>query len=191
MRESELQDICIEWAKRVSVDIIHIDNENGDARKRAIGMRRGAPDLLLIGNSVMFVELKRKEGIEPSKDQIEFHKMLRANGIAVKTCGSVQKFLLALKEVLKKRRAKNVGISFGNDDYKKYGGPMNRISRYYLDRQEHLESSSNLFAIKLSNDPRLKKFPWLCDVKNHCFIATQTSTITSRLLLCGWDVIII
>ena len=189
MTENELQEICCSICERANVDYLHVPNESGTANQRALGMRRGVPDLLLVGNSVMFVELKRNERLKASEFQEDMMLAMKRCGVPVKLVGSERQFRTTLRQVTKERNASRVGFPMGLSEYKQFGSPMQRVSRFYLDKQQKYQTNE-LFAIKLFSNQN-RKFPWLCNIKEHYFVATQTSTVTSKLLLAGWDVLFI
>lgn len=189
MTENELQEICCKICEQANVDYLHVPNESGTASQRALGMRRGVPDLILVGNSVMFVELKRNERLKASSFQEDMMLAMRRCGVSVKLVGSKRQFLTTLRQVTRERRGTRVGVPMGLSEYKQFGAPMQRVYHFYMDKQAKY-LPNELFAIKLFSSQD-KKFPWLCNIKEHYFVATQTSTVTSKLLLAGWDVLFI
>ena len=189
MTEYELMMMCMSYCKRNDIYVIHIDNESGTASRRALGMRRGVPDLMLVtSEAVMFIELKRDESLQPSDSQ----KMMIANickhQIHAVCCGSYASFIRAvtahnissLNRVGELLRLNNHG---GKSD-------MLRVSKFYLDSINVNDSPYNLFAIKFETSADLK-FPWLIDLMSKTFVATRESKVTKRLLSIGWDVILI
>lgn len=190
MTENELQDKCLEICERALVDCMHIPNESGTADRRALGMRKGVPDLILIDKNVMFVELKRNEKLTPSDAQKEFITALKKNGVLAKVVGSERQFHSALRQVTKERKSARVGVpmNFGML-YDSCEKPMEKVHKFFMDKQG-LYLPNELFAIKLFNKKN-SKFPWLCNIKEHYFVATKASTVTSKLLMAGWDVIFI
>ena len=190
MTENELQDRCLEICERALVACMHIPNELGTADRRALGMRRGVPDLILVDKNVMFVELKRNEKLLPSVVQGEFIATLKKNGVLAKVVGSERQFHSALRQATKERKSARVGVplDFGML-YKEYKTPMEKVHKFFMDKQE-LYLPNELFAIKLFNKKN-SNFPWLCNIKERYFVATKASSVTSKLLMAGWDVIFI
>ena len=190
MTENELQDKCLEICERALVNCMHIPNESGTADRRALGMRKGVPDLILIDKNVMFVELKRNEKLSPSEAQKEFITTLKKNGVLAKVVGSERQFHSALRQVTKERKSARVGIPL---DYRMlYDSgekPMEKVHKFFMDKQG-LYLPNELFAIKLFNKKN-SNFPWLCNIKERYFVATKASAVTSKLLMAGWDVIFI
>lgn len=189
MTERELQDKCCEICGRVQVDYMHIPNESGTANRRALGMRKGVPDLILIDKNVMFVELKRNESLQPSEAQYGFMSTLKKYGVMSKVAGSERQFMTALRQVGKERRGVRSGIPL--DFSRVYSGKsqIERVHNFFMDKQG-MYQPDELFAIKLftSQDAR---FPWLCNLPEHYFVATKASKITSKLLMAGWDVLFV
>lgn len=190
MTEQELQDKCCAICGCASIDYMHIPNESGTADRRALGMRRGVPDLILVDKTVMFIELKRNEKLLPSAAQETFITTLKKNGVAAKLVGSERQFRSALKQVTRERKSVRVGIPLNFSMlYKECKSQQEKVYRFFMDKQG-LYEPNELFAIKLFNKQNCK-FPWLCNIKEHYFVATKTSTVTSKLLMAGWDVIFI
>lgn len=188
MTESELQDICCRICECDKIDYMHIPNESGTADRRALGMRKGVPDLILLDKSLMFVELKRNERLRASEAQSEFLSTLKKYGVTGRVVGSEAQFRRTIKLVTKERQRSRIGV-FLDYRYMYEGSPMERVHKFYMEKQGDYEPLE-LFAIKLFSNQN-RKFPWLCNIKEHYFVATQTSTVTSKLLLAGWDVIFI
>lgn len=190
MTEQELQNKCCSLCECASVDYMHIPNEHGTADRRAIGMRKGVPDLILIDKNVLFVELKRNEKLKPSKEQDEFMSTLKKHGVLSRLVGSERQFHLALRQVAKERRGVRAGVPLDFSlSYSNYKSPQEKVHRFFMDRQGDFEPNE-LFAIKLFNKQN-NKFPWLCNIREHYFVATKVSTVTSKLLMAGWDVVLI
>lgn len=188
MTENQLMNRCISLAKVRGIHVIHIPNERGTAKHRAIGMRRGAPDLLLIGQQVAFVELKRSDNIKASSDQLSMLESLKGAGIRGSVIGTESKFLQFIK-ALDKPICKKAGTTLPLRDCDVMKPPMQRVSEYFMSRQGDYEPHE-LFAIRLESSEH-KTFPWLIDIKNHNFVATAPSKITAHLLSIGWDIVII
>lgn len=190
MTEQELQDTCCAICGCALVDYMHIPNESGTADRRALGMRKGVPDLILVDKNVMFVELKRNERLLPSVVQEAFIDTLKKNGVSARVVGSERQFRSALKQVIKERRGVRSGVVLNFSMlYSKYKTPQEKVHQFFMDKQGQY-TPNELFAIKLFNRQNVK-FPWLCNVKEHYFVATKPSTVTSKLLMAGWDVIFI
>lgn len=190
MTEQELQDKCCAICGCASVDYMHIPNESGTADRRALGMRKGVPDLILIDKSVMFVELKRNEKLLPSVVQEAFIDTLKKNGVSARVVGSERQFRSALRQVTKERRGVRSGVVIDfSMVYSAYKTPQEKVYQFFMCKQGQY-TPNELFAIKLFNKQNIK-FPWLCNVKEHYFVATKASTVTSKLLMAGWDVIFI
>lgn len=193
MTENQLMMKCIALAKSRGLHVIHIPNERGTAKHRAIGMRRGAPDLLLIGQQVAFVELKRNDNIKASADQLSMLESLKGAGIRGSVIGTESRFLQFIK-ALDKPTGKKVGTTLPlrssvNQMRSSMQLPMHRVSEYFMSRQGDYEPHE-LFAIRLDNSEH-KTFPWLIDIKNHNFVATSPSKITAHLLSIGWDIVML
>ena len=190
MTEQELQDKCCAICGCAQVDYMHIPNESGTADRRALGMRKGVPDLILIDKSVMFVELKRNEKLLPSVVQEAFLSTLKRHGVMSKVVGSERQFKSALKQVTKERKGVRVGVPLNFTMlYSKCKSPQEKVHNFFMDKQSQYEPNE-LFAIKLFSKQDAR-FPWLCNIKERYFVATKASKITSKLLMAGWDVIFI
>lgn len=187
MTENQLMMKCITLAELRGLHVIHIPNEHATAKHRAIGMRRGAPDLLLIGQQLAFVELKRNDDIKASDDQLSMLESLKGAGIRGGVIGTESRFLQFIKP-LDKPICKKVGTTLPLRDCN-VGSPVQRVSEYFMSRQGDYEPHE-LFAIRLDNSKH-KTFPWLIDIRNHNFVATSPSKITAHLLSIGWDIVII
>lgn len=188
MTENQLMMRCISMAKARGLHVIHIPNEHATEKHRAIGMRRGAPDLLLIGQQVAFVELKRADNIKASVDQLSMLNALKGAGIRGSVIGTESKFLRFI-QTLDKPLHRKVGATLPLTDNASGQSPMQRVSDYFLSRQGDYERHE-LFAIRLDSSKE-KTFPWLIDIKNHNFVATSPSRITAHLLSIGWDIVMI
>lgn len=190
MTEAELQNRCFEICRCADVECMHIPNESGTADRRALGMRKGVPDLIMIDKNVMFVELKRNERLLPSDEQREFMATLKKNGVLSKLVGSERQFRTAMRHVLKDRRSVRVGVPLNYRMlYPECKRAIEKVHKFFMNKQGQY-SPNELFAIKLF-DKQDKNFPWLCNIKEHYFVATKTSTVTSKLLMAGWDVVFI
>lgn len=190
MTESELQEKCCAICGCASVSCMHIPNESGTADRRALGMRKGVPDLILIDKNVMFVELKRNEKLLPSEAQEAFMNTLKSHGVLSKVVGSERQFRTALRQVMRERKSVRSGVPLNYRMLYDIGErPMEKVRKFFMDKQG-LYAPNELFAIKLFSKQN-KEFPWLCNVKDHYFVATRTSSVTSKLLMAGWDVIFI
>lgn len=190
MTENELQDRCCAICGCALVDYMHIPNESGTADRRALGMRRGVPDLILVDKNVMFVELKRNEKLLPSVVQEAFLSTLKKHGVLSKVVGSERQFRSALRQVMKDRKGVRTGVPLNFSMlYAECKSPQEKVHRFFMDKQGQYQPNE-LFAIKLFNKQNVK-FPWLCNIKEHYFVATRASTVTSKLLMAGWDVVFI
>lgn len=190
MTEQELQDKCLAICGCAAVDCMHIPNESGTATRRALGMRKGVPDLILIDKNVMFVELKRDERLKPSEAQDAFMSTLGRYSVMHRLVGSERQFRLALKQVTKPRKNVKVGVPLNFSMlYADCKSPQEKVYKYFVEKQGMYEPNE-LFAIKLF-DRQNQKFPWLCNLREHNFVATKASTVTSKLLMAGWDVVFI
>lgn len=190
MTEMELQDKCCAICECALVDYMHIPNESGTADRRALGMRKGVPDLILVDKNVMFVELKRNEKLLPSAVQEEFITTLKRHGVLSKVVGSERQFRSALHQVTKKRKSLRTGVPLNFSMlYSDCKTSQEKVYRFFMDRQGAFEPNE-LFAIKLFNKQNVN-FPWLCNIREHYFVATRTSSVTSKLLMAGWDVVFI
>lgn len=187
MTENELQNICMDLSRQAGVDVMHIPNESGDATRHALGMRKGVADLLLVGKSVMFVELKRNENIQPSFAQQQFATTLRKNKIQVALVGSVDGFRKVLIKVNREKSQVRVGSILPMRGKECDTPELKRVSKFYLDRQMHY-APEELFAVKLYSWQQ-KSFPWLCNVRDRYFVATKPSKVTSKILYAGWDIV--
>lgn len=190
MTEQELQDRCCSICGCACVDYMHIPNESGTADRRALGMRKGVPDLILVDKNVMFVELKRNEKLLPSESQSRFLDTLKQHGVLSKLVCSEQQFKSAIKAVKKERKFTRTGLPIDLSElYKKYTTPQEKVYRFFMEKQAQYEPNE-LFAIKLFSNQN-KKFPWLCNIKDKYFVATKSSSVTSRIIMAGWDVVFI
>lgn len=190
MTEKELQDICCSICGCANVDYMHIPNESGTANRRALGMRKGVPDLILIDNNIMFVELKRSENIKPSDAQENFLLSLKKHGVMSKVVGSERQFHTAIKRVKKERSTASVGVPLNFSAlYSDIMSAEERVHKFFMEKQG-MYNPNELFAIKLFNHQN-SKFPWLCNIKDKYFVSTKPSYITSKILMAGWDVIYI
>lgn len=190
MTEQELQDRCCAICGCASVDYMHIPNESGTADRRALGMRRGVPDLILVDKTVMFVELKRNEKLLPSVVQEAFIATLKKHGVQARVVGSERQFRSALRQVTKERKSVRAGVPLNFSMlYTECKSPQEKVYRFFMDKQGQY-APNELFAIKLFNKQNVK-FPWLCNIKEHYFVATKASSVTSKLLMAGWDVVFI
>lgn len=190
MTEQELQDRCCAICGCAQIDYMHIPNESGTADRRALGMRKGVPDLILIDKSVMFVELKRNEKLLPSVVQEAFLTTLKKYGVMSRVVGSERQFHSAIKQVTKERKGVRTGVPLSFSMlYRDCKSPQEKVHKFFMDKQGQYEPNE-LFAIKLFNKQNVK-FPWLCNIKERYFVATKATAITSKLLMAGWDVIFI
>lgn len=186
MTEKELQDRCLEICGRYDLRCLHIRNESGTAERRALGMRKGVPDLFIVGDSsFMFVELKRNETLSASKEQADFMELLSKNKILNRLCGSETQFMKALKRLNSMPQKSLCGIAYGVKSCN--GNDIYRVSKFYREKIGTVEDARSLFALKLfTTDDR--RFPWLCNLEQHYFVATRPTDVTTRLLRAGWDV---
>lgn len=190
MTEQELQDECCRICVCAGVDYMHIPNESGTADRRALGMRKGVPDLILVDKNVLFVELKRNEKLQPSEAQAEFISTLRKNGVQAKVAGSAVQFRSAMRLAMKERRSSRAGVPINlSATYACYKSVPEKMHHFFMDKQGQYEPNE-LFAIKLFHKQNTE-FPWLCNVKDRYFVADKPSRITSKLLMAGWDVVFI
>lgn len=190
MTEQELQDECCRICLCAGIDYMHIPNESGTADRRALGMRKGVPDLIIIDKNVLFVELKRNEKLQPSEAQAEFISTLKKHGIAAKVAGSAQQFRMALHLATKERRSSRAGVPINlSANYSGCRSVQEKMHKFFMDKQGQYEPNE-LFAIKLFHKQNTD-FPWLCNIKERYFVAARPSRITSKLLMAGWDVVFI
>lgn len=187
MTENDLQKRCFEICERNGLDCLHIKNESGTADRRALGMRKGVPDLFIVSDyGFMFIELKRNEKLKPSEAQSDFLKLLTDNHVLNCVCGSEKQFMRAIKRLSSIRTRNMCGIAYGFPQDKS-DSVLKRVSKFYLEKQATLENPSSLFALKLFTKDD-KRFPWLCNLEEKYFVATTPSTITTKLIRAGWDV---
>lgn len=190
MTEEELQTKCCAICGCAMVDYMHIPNESGTADRRALGMRKGVPDLILVDKNVMFVELKRNEKLLPSVVQETFLETLKSHGVLSKVVGSERQFKSALRQVMRDRKGVRAGVPIDfSMVYSEYKTPQEKVHQFFMCKQGQYKPNE-LFAIKLFNKQNVK-FPWLCNIKEHYFVATKASSVTSKLLMAGWDVVFI
>lgn len=190
MTEEELQTKCCAICGCAMVDYMHIPNESGTADRRALGMRKGVPDLILVDKNVMFVELKRNEKLLPSAVQETFLETLKSYGVLSKVVGSERQFKSALRQVMRDRKGVRAGVPIDfSMVYSEYKTPQEKVHQFFMCKQGQYKPNE-LFAIKLFNKQNVK-FPWLCNIKEHYFVATKASSVTSKLLMAGWDVVFI
>lgn len=191
MTEYELMMMCMGYCERNDIYVLHIDNESGTASRRALGMRRGVPDLMLVGmDTVMFSELKKNESLLPSPDQQLMINNINKHGIPAACCGSYESFKKFVEDNdVYADTWTGLGDLIRVDEYKR-GGDIARVSKFYIDTINADDSPYDLFAIKF-NTAADSNFPWLIDLASRTFVATSNSKVVRRLLNLGWDVILI
>jgi hypothetical protein len=105
--EAQLQRSLVEhlrWCARSDVWFAHL--ANGGARTRiegailkGLGVRSGAPDLLIVrAGQALFIECKAP-GRKLSPTQVECHEALRRAGATVETVGNIDTAIASLKRL--------------------------------------------------------------------------------------------
>ena len=192
MTEAQLQTLCIDMCRRSDVDCLHVVNESGKADRRSIGMRSGTPDLLLVGNTVAFVELKKDSTQKPSASQQAMLSEMGKLGLYAKVVYNQKMFGTVLRRLQNKPSPEKPGVAFGLEHYSDGVNTteLQRVYNFFIEKQNSVENPIHLFAVRLFNNVG-RGFPWLCNIKDKYFVATKTSKITTRILLAGWDVVFI
>jgi hypothetical protein len=97
--EAQEAEVLVAYMRVKQYKFTHIPNETGhtqEARRRAVrmkrqGVSRGFIDyLVIVGDQMIGIELKRRTGGKASPEQIEWVKALNAAGIPTRICKGAQ-----------------------------------------------------------------------------------------------------